>query len=155
MQLSRSGLREAFLKAKQLIEPHPAAILEQRALAVFMNSGHYERHLRRMKRVYSKRYVVIYTEMNLKLQDLFEFGAFRRRITSICMVEGQFIGMESYKSACEEAGVIWSQGDLVYMEREQRASVCFGFSHLLESEIIEGVAIMRRVADEILHNSIK
>jgi GntR family transcriptional regulator/MocR family aminotransferase len=144
-----SGLREAFLKAKQLIEPHPAAILEQRALAVFMNSGQYERHLRRMKRVYSKRYVIIYTEMNLKLQDLFDFVSSDAGLHLFAWWKGNLLEWNIYKKACEEAGVIWSQGDLAYMEREQRASVCFGFSHLQESEIIEGVTIMRSVADDL------
>ncbi|QGR00008.1 PLP-dependent aminotransferase family protein [Paenibacillus psychroresistens] len=142
-----TGLREAFLKAKQLIEPHPAAILEQRALAIFMNSGHYERHLRRMKRVYSKRYAVIYAEMNLKLLDLFDFVPSDAGLHLFAWWKGSLLEWNLYKNACEVAGVIWSLGDLAYMEREQRASVCFGFSHLLESEIIEGVAIMRRVAD--------
>jgi GntR family transcriptional regulator/MocR family aminotransferase len=144
-----SGLREAFLKAKQLIEPHPAAILEQRALAVFMNSGHYERHLRRMKRVYSKRYAIIYTQMNLKLHDLFDFVPANAGLHLFAWWKGSLLDWNLYKQACEEAGVIWSQGDQFYLEGEQRASVCFGFSHLLESEIIEGVAIMRWVADTI------
>jgi GntR family transcriptional regulator/MocR family aminotransferase len=143
-----TGLREAFLKAKQLFEPHPAAILEQRALAVFMNSGQYERHLRRMKRVYSKRYTIIYTEMSLKLQDLFEFVPTDAGLHLFAWWKGNIPEWNQYKKACEEAGVTWSHGDLAYMEKEQRASVCFGFSHLQESEIIEGVAIMRKVADE-------
>jgi GntR family transcriptional regulator/MocR family aminotransferase len=144
-----TGIREAFLKAKQLFEPHPAAILEQRALAVFMNNGQYERHLRRMKRVYSKRYAIIYTEMSQKLQDLFDFIPSDAGLHLFAWWRGSILEWNRYKKACEEAGVTWSNGDLAYMEREQRASVCFGFSHLQESEIIEGVAIMRRVAAEI------
>jgi len=48
------ALADAFRKAKQLFEPHPAAVLEQRALAAFLNGGGYERHLRRMRRRYMK-----------------------------------------------------------------------------------------------------
>jgi GntR family transcriptional regulator/MocR family aminotransferase len=141
------GLREAFLKAKQLFEPHPAALLEQRALAVFMNSGQFERHLRRMKRIYSRRYAFIYAEMSSKLDDFFEFVPSDAGLHLYAWWKGSFEEWRLYKNACEEAGVTWSNGDLAYMEREHRASACFGFSHLEESEIIEGITIMCKVGE--------
>lgn len=146
------GLRDAFLKAKQLFEPHPAAILEQRALAVFMNCGQYERHLRRMKRIYSRRYACIYNEMISKLSDLFEFIPSDAGLHLFAWWKGGITEWQQYKTACEAAEVTWVNGDLAFTDREQRASACFGFSHLQESEIIEGVAIMRRVADQIRVN---
>jgi len=144
-----AGLRDAFLKAKQLFEPHPAAILEQRALAVFMNSGQYERHLRRMKRIYSRRYACIYMEMNRELHDLFDCIPSDAGLHLFAWWKGNIAEWQEYTAACEAAGVTWANGDLVFMELEQRASACFGFSHLQEAEIVEGVAIMRRVADQI------
>src|SRR5690606_16388279 len=41
-----SGFGELVRKAKQIYDTHPPAIVEQRALAEFMQGGHYERHLR-------------------------------------------------------------------------------------------------------------
>ncbi|UUZ89602.1 PLP-dependent aminotransferase family protein [Paenibacillus sp. P25] len=48
-----------FARALALYEPRPVNLLEQRALAAFMQSGEYERHLRRMKRIYSRKFALL------------------------------------------------------------------------------------------------
>ena len=54
-----SGLKAPFLSAKQIYEPFPAGLVEQRAMALFMKQGNYHRHLRRMTRRYTRRYRVL------------------------------------------------------------------------------------------------
>ncbi|WP_245590505.1 PLP-dependent aminotransferase family protein [Aneurinibacillus terranovensis] len=66
------SLTETFCKAQQLFEPHTPSLLEQRALTSFMNSGLYQRHLRRVRRVYSQKYEVMRHTMKEKLPHLFE-----------------------------------------------------------------------------------
>jgi GntR family transcriptional regulator/MocR family aminotransferase len=141
------GLRSSFLKAKQLFEPHPTSILEQRALAAFMNTGQYERHLRRMKRIYSRRYERMYAEMCNMLADLFEFVPSDAGLHLFAWWKRSFKEWEYYKEACRQAGVVWTDGDVYYTEQEQRASACFGFSHLQEDKIQAGIEMMREVWD--------
>jgi GntR family transcriptional regulator/MocR family aminotransferase len=144
-----AGLRDVFLKAKQLFEPHPTAILEQRALAVFMNSGQYERHLRRMKRIYSRRYQLIYSVMSHTLADLFDFIASDAGLHLFAWWKGSLVKWHRFKEACRKQGVIWAEGDFHYSEKEGRPAACFGFSHLQEAEIIKGIELMREAADRL------
>jgi GntR family transcriptional regulator/MocR family aminotransferase len=144
-----SGLRDAFLKAKQLFEPHPTAILEQRALASFMNSGQYERHLRRMKRIYSRRYEGMFAEMTRKLGDLFELIPTDAGLHMFVWWKGSDDKWSQFQAACRGAGIIWSDGDPNYAEHQQRPSACFGFSHLEEPEMRKGIDIMRHIADSM------
>jgi GntR family transcriptional regulator/MocR family aminotransferase len=145
-----SGLRDAFLKAKQLFEPHPTGILEQRALASFMNSGQYERHLRRMKRIYSRRYDCMFTEMTRMLGDLFEFIPSDAGLHMFAWWKGSHEKWSRFKAACRDAGINWSDGDPNYAEHKQRPSACFGFSHLEEPEMRKGIDMMRNIANSIM-----
>jgi GntR family transcriptional regulator / MocR family aminotransferase len=47
-------LTEAFLVVRSLVDVHPPT-LEQAALADFMTQGHFNRHLRRMRKLYGER----------------------------------------------------------------------------------------------------
>ncbi|GJM83862.1 hypothetical protein HMSSN139_63580 [Paenibacillus sp. HMSSN-139] len=57
--------------AKALYEPVPPARLEQRALARFMRTGGYERHLRRMRRHYGAKQEAFRRGMERELGELF------------------------------------------------------------------------------------
>lgn len=130
-----------FARAKALYEPHPSAIVEQRALALFMNNGQYERHLRRMKRAYGRKFAL--------LRD-----ALRALDAPIRWVEGD-AGLHvfgwwqdsearyrAYEEACRHAGVEW-------MTRAEsgpdRIGICLGFSHLEDDVLLRGVETMARV----------
>ncbi|WP_342437084.1 PLP-dependent aminotransferase family protein [Paenibacillus sp. FSL L8-0436] len=58
--------------AKALYEPLPGAQLEQRALARFMSTGGYSRHLRRMTRIYGERARIFRALLNERLGMLFQ-----------------------------------------------------------------------------------
>jgi GntR family transcriptional regulator/MocR family aminotransferase len=130
-------LVEPFARAKALYEPHPSAILEQRALAAFMSSGLYERHLRRMKRIYSHKFAL--------LRD-----ALKRLPVPVRWVEGNaglhifgwWTGTpeqyEAYEKACREAGVEWAQDRTV----RDRIGISLGFSHLTHDDMIAGIERM-------------
>jgi len=137
-------LVEPFTRAKALYEPHPSAILEQRALAAFMSSGLYERHLRRMKRIYSRKFTL--------LRD-----ALKRLPAPIRWIEGDaglhifgwWIGTqenyEVYEKACREAGVEWVKD----RSSLNRIGISFGFAHLTDDDLITGIARMSEVWNRI------
>lgn len=143
-----SALREPFARARQLFEPHPTSILEQRALAAFMNGGDYERHLRRMGRVYSRKFELLRGELARKLPELFDpapadaglhlFARWRRSA-------GEY---ETFRRECRNEGVLWSDGTGYYVEKPA-PSACIGFAHVSEEEIVEGIARMRAAADRM------
>lgn len=129
-----------FARAKALYEPHPSAILEQRALASFMNSGLYERHLRRMKRIYSHKFTL--------LRD-----ALKRLTIPIRWVEGDaglhifgwWTGAQedydAFEKACREAGVEWAKD----RTNRNRIGISLGFSHLTDDDLTVGIERMSEV----------
>jgi GntR family transcriptional regulator/MocR family aminotransferase len=133
-------LVEPFARAKALYEPYPCAILEQRALAAFMNSGLYERHLRRMKRVYSHKFALLR-------------GALTRLPAPVRWVEGD-AGLHifgwwkgtrehyvAYEMACREAGVEWVR-DCSTLDT---IGISLGFSHLTDGDLIDGIETMIKI----------
>ncbi|WP_438448147.1 PLP-dependent aminotransferase family protein [Gorillibacterium sp. sgz5001074] len=137
------ALVEPFVKAKQLYEPHPTALLEQRALARFMQSGHYERHLRRMKRTYGPRFQRLKAGLEQVLADCWEPVPTDCGLYLFAYWKGPPELWRRFGDACRADGVFWSETD-GYFEGEGRPSACFGFSHLTEEDIDEGVRRMEQ-----------
>ncbi|RAV09387.1 PLP-dependent aminotransferase family protein [Paenibacillus contaminans] len=146
------GLLVPFAKAKQLFEPHPASLLEQRALAAFMNSGQYERHLRRMKRVYSRKYALLETLLREKLGGLFDIEPTDAGLHLFAWWKGSAERLRSYLAACERNGVQLFEGTASYAG-DPRLCAVFGFSHLSEHEIREAVARMAKTAEGVTSTS--
>lgn len=142
------SLREVFVKAKQLFEPHPTAVLDQAALAVMMNSGQYERHLRRMRRVYSRKYSALLDRLKGRLSHLFEPVESEAGLHLFAWWRRSPEQFAEYAAACREEGVQWSETSS-YFVGKAGCSACFGFSHLSLSEIEEGIERMVRAWQRI------
>ncbi len=144
-----AGLTAPFVKAKQLYEPHPTGIMEQRALAAFMNAGRYERHLRKMKRVYSKKYETLLHLLQEKLSDYFRVAESEAGLHIYAEWKHSEEAYLRYKAACLEAGVRWQDAGACFADRP-RPAACFGFSHLTEREMRDGVGLMARIGKDAL-----
>jgi GntR family transcriptional regulator/MocR family aminotransferase len=114
-----------------------------------MNGGDYERHLRRMGRVYSRKFERMRGQLARELPELFDpvptdagLHIFARWKKSA----GQY---EAFRRECRAVGVSWSDGTAYYAENGI-ASACFGFAHVNEREIDEGIARMKQAADRVL-----
>ncbi|MDQ0919917.1 PLP-dependent aminotransferase family protein [Paenibacillus sp. V4I5] len=140
------ALQGAFVAAKRLYEPHPSGLLEQRSLAAFMVSGGYERHLRRMRRVYASKFLLLQELLQEELSTLFEWVESDSGLHLFGWWRGDPRSYASYAAACREAGVSWSDA-ATYGLPPERAGAIFGFAHLTEEEIRCGVALLRHVND--------
>lgn len=144
------GLRSAFLQAQRLAEPHPSGLVEQQALAAFLNEGGYEKHLRRMKRIYARRRELLQAELNEKLAGRFKLFPADAGLHLFAQWQGTSEQYAQFLAACRQAGVEWTDGSAYYMSAHQSAA-CFGFAHLTEERIMLGVHRMqealRRLAD--------
>ncbi|MCY9694395.1 PLP-dependent aminotransferase family protein [Paenibacillus alginolyticus] len=138
------ALQDAFVAAKRLYEPHPSGLLEQRSLAAFMASGGYERHLRRMRRVYASKFLLLQALLQEQLSTLFEWVESDSGLHLFGWWRGDFNSYASYAAACREVGVSWSDAAFYDLPQE-RAGAIFGFAHLTEEEIRSGVALLRHV----------
>lgn len=142
------ALLEPFARARQLFEPHPTPLIEQRALAAFMNGGDYERHLRRMGRVYSRKFELIRGELTRHMAEWFELAPTDAGLHLFARWKRTAEQYETFRRACESEGVSWSDGT-GYYAANSTPSACFGFAHTSESDIVAGIARMKETANRL------
>jgi GntR family transcriptional regulator/MocR family aminotransferase len=131
------ALVAAFTSAKWLCDRHTAT-LEQEALAEFISTGMYERHLRRVRRGNTTRRDVLLDSVARYLGDRVEVtgdgaGAHvvlwpRRRVAENVIVE---------KAAARGVGIYGISR--YFLGRSPRTGLMLGFSRMKEAEIREGI----------------
>ncbi|AIQ49143.1 GntR family transcriptional regulator [Paenibacillus sp. FSL R7-0273] len=124
--------------AKALYEPLPAGQLEQRALARFMGTGGYSRHLRRMTRIYGERAQLLRKLLTAQLGDVLEvlpgdagLHLYARWLRS----DAEF---SAFRAAALRRGTDFRDAAL-YRIRPSSAAACFSFAHLDAAALEEGV----------------
>lgn len=133
-----SSLVAPVTAAKALYEPLPAGQLEQRALARFMGTGGYSRHLRRMTRVYGERARLLRTLLAARLGTVFEVlpgDAGLHLYARWLRTDAEFA---AFRAAALGRGVDFRDAAL-YRIRPSGAAACFSFSHLDAAALEEGV----------------
>ncbi|OPH48692.1 hypothetical protein BC351_09590 [Paenibacillus ferrarius] len=131
------ALLGAFVAAKRLYEPHPSGLLEQRSLAAFMASGGYERHLRRMRRIYASKFQLLQSLLQEHLSTLFDWVDCDAGLHVFGWWRGDAASYARYAAECRSLGVRWSDAASYGLLPEQ-AGACFGYAHLTEEEIRAG-----------------
>jgi GntR family transcriptional regulator/MocR family aminotransferase len=135
------GLADVFIRAKAYSD-RQSPLVEQYALADFIDEGHFERHLRRMRRLYERRRDTLVAELK---------RAFGDRV----VIRGESAGMhllarfalgvpndELVRRAARE-GVSLSSAQPLYVCGGGAGEFVLGFAELDEERIAEGV---RRLA---------
>ncbi|SFF45824.1 GntR family transcriptional regulator / MocR family aminotransferase [Paenibacillus algorifonticola] len=143
--ITPDALREPLRRAKFLLEPSPSSIAEQRALAVFMASGQYVRHLRRMRRSCGRRLKLFKEQAAEQLAGLFRFTPSDAGLHQYGVWLGAAADYERLIVRCQREGVSWNRGERLWRQPDERRApaALFGFAHLAEADIKEG---MRRIA---------
>ncbi|MFB9330259.1 PLP-dependent aminotransferase family protein [Paenibacillus aurantiacus] len=154
-------LVEPFRRAKMLFEPSSSAPEAQRALAAFITSGAYDRHIRRIRRVSGRRLHRLRREMSKRLSRWFTFVDTDAGLHLFAYWLGRPEDYDRLKEACGEQGIGWTDGSRYWVEHmlkgvsdwpdaaggvDDRSEgpdtrcALFGFAHLGEELIVEGVA---------------
>ncbi|WP_275259497.1 PLP-dependent aminotransferase family protein [Paenibacillus pinistramenti] len=147
-------LVEPMRLAKALYEPFSPALLEQRTLARFMARGDYDKHLRRMRRIYGVRYDVFRRELENRLGGLFAplplssglhvYAAWRRSPEEYVL----------YRDACRRSGVFFQDVE-GYWTGPHGPAACFFFAGLEPEAITEGLSRMERIGQKIWGDGIR
>jgi GntR family transcriptional regulator/MocR family aminotransferase len=135
------ALADTFERAKWLMDRHTPT-LEQRALTDFINEGHLERHLRRMRALYDRRRQKLVNALQT------HFGA---RMTILGENSGMHLmirlrspwGNEEVIRRGAAAGVGLLSARMYYLRQGGRDEFVIGYAMLSERKIQEGV---RRLA---------
>jgi GntR family transcriptional regulator/MocR family aminotransferase len=139
------GLQPAIAGAKWLTDRH-VALLYQAVLALFIEEGHFERHLRRMRKLYERRRATM-------------LDAFQREFGSRATITGTESGMhvlvridgiadaDRFIAGARESGVgIYSARGYYTREPPPGAVFIFGYSSVSEAGIEEGIRRLARIA---------
>ncbi|UUZ86620.1 PLP-dependent aminotransferase family protein [Paenibacillus sp. P26] len=139
-----------FARALALYEPRPVNLLEQRALAAFMQSGEYERHLRRMKRIYSRKFALLAAAGDKPAVALVRLGAERCGAACVRLVAGDSGIVCRLPCPVRDAGGPLLGGGIPgFVRRRQALRGLSELPHLSEEELQLGIDRMRQATEEI------
>ncbi|QJD84088.1 MocR-like pyridoxine biosynthesis transcription factor PdxR [Cohnella herbarum] len=147
-------LVQPFIAAKKLYDPYPTGIAEQLALAKWMTEGGYDRHLRRMRRIYGKLENQLRVGLESHLEGLFEVIPSDAGLHVYARWKRSAEGYERLVRECAGRGLTWREGSLYDMpnrdsSQQPNPSALFGFAHMDEEQIEQGIKLIRRIAQTL------
>jgi len=142
------GLVGPAVRAKALYEPVSPARLEQRALACFMRRGDYERHLRRMRRIYSAKHELFRRTLAAVIPELFGLRMAEAGLLVYADWKRAPEEFAAFREAARRRGVTFRDGEL-YRLTPGPPAACFSLSHLDDAALVEGVYRMGQAWKDI------
>jgi GntR family transcriptional regulator/MocR family aminotransferase len=137
------ALLPTFLQAKELVD-RGAPTLTQAAVADFIAEGHFERHLRRLRREYGQRRHILAQALEEQLAGQVRFSAVEAGLHVMLLLAPGYDEQRVVREAAA-AGVGVYPGAPYHLDRPAEASILLGFSGLSEDEIMVGVAKLAAV----------
>lgn len=136
-------LADTFRKAQALYEPRPVNLIEQRALAAFMTSGQYERHLRRMNRLYSRKFHMLLKLLNQQLSAWFDWVENEAGLHVFGWWRDKASAYEAFRASARSEGVHYSEVSSSTSDGI-KVGIYLSFAHLSDAQIQEGVARLQK-----------
>lgn len=130
-----------FTQAKELVD-RGAPTLTQAAVADFLTEGHFERHLRHLRRLYGEKRATLVQALEDVLEDRVRFSPVAAGLHVMIHLDPGIDELTLAHRAAER-GVRIYPGAPYHLERPAPPSILLGFSGLSDVDIIEGV---RRLA---------
>lgn len=137
-------LVDRMLAAKEIADRHPPT-LEQAALAEFVNGGHFERHLARMRRVYAARSSAMLTAVARHFGD--RAAPHSASTTAGLHILVQFevpYGETEMMRRASGAGVLIDPASPCYLSPPTEAGALLGYSVMNEVGIDQGIAVLAK-----------
>jgi GntR family transcriptional regulator/MocR family aminotransferase len=147
-------LVQPFISAKKLYDPYPTGIAEQLALAKWMTEGGYDRHLRRMRRIYGKLENKLRIGLEDRLEGLFEVIPSDAGLHVYAKWKRSAESYEQLVRECSGIGLTWREGSMYDLPGSSSSeppnpSALFGFAHMDEGRIEQGIMTIRRIAQSL------
>jgi GntR family transcriptional regulator/MocR family aminotransferase len=131
------SLADPFHLAMNLVD-RGAPTLTQAAVADFINEGHFERHLRRLRSEYGRRRRSLVEAIERYLGDGFGYSPIEAGLHVMLYLPSAIDESLLVKQAAQ-AGVGVYPGEPYHLDRPAQPSILLGFSGLNTDEIVEGV----------------
>jgi GntR family transcriptional regulator/MocR family aminotransferase len=136
-------LVEAFRIARSFIDRH-APTLDQAILTEFINEGHFGRHVRKMRQVYSHRSQLLTEEANRRLSGLLDVEHAQSGIRTVAWIKTGVPEMVLTRRA-EQMGLEVVPISSYVRKYEQKPALMLGFAGCNASEIKRGVSVLKAV----------
>ncbi len=137
------ALVTVFEQAKWLQDRHKPTV-EQRALAEFINEGSFERHLRRMRKLYDGRQQALVCALETHFGDRVEILGANSGMHLMIRLHTRWTENEVIARAAE-AGVGMLGASIYYVGEAAQNEFVLGYAPLTERKIQEGVKRLARV----------
>ena len=141
------ALLSPFLKAMELVD-RGAPTLTQAAVADFIAEGHFERHLRRLRKEYGGRRRTMVEGLERHLPGQVHYSAVAAGL-HVMLYLAPGLDEKTVVKEAALAGVGVYPGAPYHLEQPSRPSILLGFSGMSEAEIEEGVARLATVIQTI------
>jgi GntR family transcriptional regulator/MocR family aminotransferase len=148
------GLRLGFLVAPPALIPRFAKTLErfgvkaatasQRALASFMDSGEFYRHIRRVRRIYGERRKFLLNTLQEKLDDIVSFEDYAAGMQLLARLPASYDD-QAIAEAASRKGVITAALSAHYAKGEIQHGLLLGFCGFTEEEIESNISIIEKI----------
>ena len=135
-------LVKVFAQVKRLVDRH-CPILEQYVLADFIKEGHLERHLRRMRTLYSQRRQALVNSLHSKLGQYVTILGDSAGIHLMIQLSTD-ISDEEIIVCAAQMGIGLTSAAPFYLGNSRRNQFLLGYANLEEKQIEEGIS---RLAD--------
>lgn len=136
-----TALREPFIQAKQIFEPYPPALIEQKAMALFLKRGHYQKYLRKMTRTYAQRYDHLIDLFNTHLPNAFTVTESEVGTYLFGWWNHSKKSFKQFRTCCQNKGITWYDTDNSFI-KNHRPSAIFGLARMDTSQMETAVQTM-------------
>ena len=134
-------------KLRHLHYRHPPSN-NQRITALFISQGYYDSHVRRMRRAYENKWLL----MQRGIEDSLKGCEIHATVGSFCFWIGlpDAITSHSLVDLAAQHGILVESGDSLFMqENAPKNYIRLGFSAINSSKILQGLAILGQIIDKL------
>lgn len=132
-----------FIKAKELVD-RGAPTLTQAAVADFIAEGHFERHLRRLRKEYGERRRLLVQEIEKNLPGQLHYSSVEAGLHVMLYLPDE-LEEANFIHVAADAGIGVYPGRPYHFGETPPPSILLGFSGLSNQQIVEGVRILAKV----------
>lgn len=136
-------LVEAFRIARSFMDRH-APTLDQAVLTEFINEGHFGRHVRKMRQVYSERAQLLAEEAHRRLSGLLDVEHAQSGMCTVAWIKTRVTEVVLTRRA-EQMGLEVSSISSFVRKYEQKPALFLGFAGCNANEIKRGVSVLEAI----------
>src|ERR1700755_395523 len=136
-------LVKALRIARSFIDRH-APTLDQAVLTEFINEGHFGRHVRKMRQIYSERSQLLAKEANKRLSGLLDVEHAQSGMSTVAWIKTPITEMALARRAGQVGLEVFPISSCVN-KYEQKPALMLGFAGCSASEIKRGVSVLEAI----------